>query len=240
MEMQPILNGGINMVSNPTSRTPMNSVSYDIPYEILHFKEGEMLFKEGETPRGLYYVQSGCVKVIVNRSQTRGRTTSPEYVTKLVSPGEFCGYKALIRNGSVTSHAKAIKPTTVWLYPKEYIMVAINNASPLIKMLLNQTVNDIENYETTNQLHYLASVQERIAHQLVALGDKFGVKTNHGTNLNLKLTRNEFAQLASTINESLSRHLTEFKTEGLIDLNGKEIIIKNRDGLVAKSGNMMN
>ncbi|NUM60096.1 MAG: winged helix-turn-helix domain-containing protein, partial [Bdellovibrionaceae bacterium] len=52
---------------------------------------------------------------------------------------------------------------------------------------------------------------------------------------NLKLTRNEFAQLASTINESLSRHLTEFKAEGLIDINGKEIIIKDKQGLKVKS-----
>ncbi|MCB0371048.1 MAG: winged helix-turn-helix domain-containing protein, partial [Bdellovibrionales bacterium] len=100
-----------------------------------------------------------------------------------------------------------------------------------------QAVNDIENYETTSQLHYLASVQERIAYQLILLADKFGVVSEKGISLNLKLTRNEFAQLASTINESLSRHLTEFKSEGLIDINGKEIIIKDKDGLMKKSGN---
>ena len=104
-------------------------------------------------------------------------------------------------------------------------------------MLLQQAVNDIENYEMTTQLHYLASVQERIAYQLVVLAEKFGVQTPNGISLTLKLTRNEFAQLASTINESLSRHLTEFKAEGLIDLNGKEIIIKDIKGLMAKSGN---
>jgi hypothetical protein len=72
---------------------------------------------------------------------------------------------------------------------------------------------------------------------LVVLADKFGVQTPAGISLNLKLTRNEFAQLASTINESLSRHLTEFKNEGLIELNGKEIIIKDMKSLMAKSGN---
>jgi hypothetical protein len=35
----------------------------------------------------------------------------------------------------------------------------------------------------------------------------------------------------------LSRHLTEFKNEGLIDVNGKEIIVKDLEGLKAKSGN---
>jgi CRP-like cAMP-binding protein len=239
MEQQTILNSGIFTVASAFNKTPVSTGIYDAPYEIIHFKEGDMIFKEGEVPRGLFYVNSGCVKVIVNRTQARGRTTSPEYVTKLVSPGEFFGYKALVRGGTTTSHAKAIKPTTVWLYPKDLIRVAMDNAGPLVKLLLNQAVSDIENYETTSQLHYLASVQERIAHQLVSLSDKFGVPSADGVSLNLKLTRNEFAQLASTINESLSRHLTEFKNEGLIDLNGKEIVIKNREALVAKSGNMM-
>lgn len=107
----------------------------------------------------------------------------------------------------------------------------------MLKLVLEQAVSDIENFESTSQLHYLASVQERIAYQLVIMAEKFGVETPQGISLNLKLTRNEFAQLASTINESLSRHLTEFKNEGLIELNGKEILIKNKDGLMKKSGN---
>lgn len=218
----------------------INSVSSDMPYEVIQLKEGDTLFREGEVPKGLYYVHSGCVKVVVNRSQMRGRTTSQEYVTKLVSTGEFFGYKALIKETNSKSHAKAVTPTTVWVYSKEIVQVAMAHASPLLKQLLNQAVSDIENFETTSQFHYLASVQERIAYQLCILADKFGVQTPRGLSINLKLTRNEFAQLASTINESLSRHLTEFKNEGLIDLNGKEIIIKDKKALMAKSGNFSN
>lgn len=237
MESQTILNGGVNslgFVGQPTITVPTTT---SLPYEVIHLKEEEMIFKEGETPKGLYYVQSGCVKVVVNRAHARGRTTTNEYVTKLVSPGEYFGYKSLVKNTVSQSHAKAIKSSVLWLYPRELVQVAIAQASPLIKLLLNQTVSDLESFENTSQLHYLASVQERIAYQLILLSDKFGVQTAQGISLNLRLTRNEFAQLASTINESLSRHLTEFKNEGLIDLNGKEIIIKNREALMRRSGN---
>lgn len=237
MESQTILNGGVNslgFMGNQNLNIPTTS---NVPYEVIHLKEEEMIFKEGDTPKGLYYVQSGCVKVVVNRAHARGRTTTNEYVTKLVSPGEYFGYKSLVKGAVSQCHAKAVKSTVLWLYPRELIQVAMAQASPLVKLLLNQAVNDLESFETTSQLHYLASVQERIAYQLVVLGDRFGVQTPNGVSLNLKLTRNEFAQLASTINESLSRHLTEFKNEGLIDLNGKEIIIKNRDGLMRRSGN---
>lgn len=237
METQTILNGGVNSLGFLGGQTLSIPSTSNVPYEIIHLKEEDTIFKEGEIARGLYYVQSGCVKVVVNRPHARGRTTTNEFVTKLVSPGEYFGYKALVNNAPNKCHAKAVKSTVLWLYPRELIQVAMNQASPLIKLLLNQSVSDLESIEQISQLHYLASVQERIAYQLVLLADKFGVQTPHGISLNLKLTRNEFAQLASTINESLSRHLTEFKNEGLIDLNGKEIVVKNRDGLMKRSGN---
>ena len=209
----------------------------DIPYEVMTFDEGQDVFKEGETTKGLFILKSGCVKIFVHREAARGRTTTPEYVTKLVSPGEVFGYKSLISEGKNKAFATAVKTSTVWMYSASDVMKLLAQAHPLIRTLLEQAVMDIQNYEKISQLHYLASVQERIAYQIVTLADRFGVQTAKGLSLNLKLTRNEFAQLASTINESLSRHLTEFKNEGLIDINGKEIIIKNREGLAAKSGN---
>lgn len=237
MDRSVTVNSSQNAFLSAGKQAPFTLQQNEMPYDIVQLKEGEILFREGEVPKGLYYVHSGCVKMVVNRQQARGRTTSPEYVTKLVSPGDYFGYKALIRNGPSSATAKAVRASTVWQYPRELILSAINTAAPIVKLLLQQAVGDIENFETTSQLHYLASVQERIAYQLVVLSEKFGVQVQDGVSLNLKLTRNEFAQLASTINESLSRHLTEFKNEGLIEINGKEIIIKDKPGLMKRSGN---
>ena len=220
------------------SNNPNRFSLQELPYEVVSFEEGETLFKEGDVTKGLYLMKSGCVKLFVNRDHNRGRTTSPEYVTKLVSPGEVFGYKSLVTGKPNHTFAKAVRKTTVWIYARESVMKLFATSHPIVRAVLEQSVSDIKSYEITSQLHYLASVQERIAYQLVVLSDRFGVPSPRGgTSLNLKLTRNEFAQLASTINESLSRHLTEFNAEGLIDLNGKEIIILDRDGLASKSGN---
>ena len=205
-------------------------------YEVLTFAEGVDIFKKGDQPKGIYILKSGCVKIFVNREGARGRTTSPEFVTKLVSPGEFFGYKAVTAGTDSKAYARAVKTSTAWLYPSEHIVQLISEINPILMSLLKQSVADLKNYEKLSELQYLASVQERIAHQIITLADRFGVKTAQGISLNLKLTRNEFAQLASTINESLSRQLTEFKNEGLIDIHGKEIIILNREALAAKSG----
>lgn len=219
------------------NQNPFGMSFQDFPYESFTYEEGDYIFEEGSEPKGIYFVKSGCIKVIVKRSQHRGRTTTPEYITKLVSAGEAFGYKTLLKKTMLNASAKAVQKTEVLFYSKEQLEKALNSANPLLKLILQQAVNDLDTFETVSQLHYLASVQERIAYQLVLLASRFGIETDKGISLNLKLTRNELAQLASTINESLSRHLTDFKNEGLIDINGKEIIIKDMAGLKSKSGN---
>ena len=209
------------------------------PYEVIHFKENEFVFRQGETPKGLYLIQSGCVKEVVHRSLTRGRMASPEYISRVAGSGDFIGYSPLIRNENHSSFAKTLKPTEIHFFTQETVQEILNGQNSLLKALLSQAIQQIESHGVIEQLHYLASVQERIAYQLLLLSDKFGVPSAAGTVLNLKLTRNELAQLAGTINESLSRHLTEFKNAGVLELNGKEIIIKDRVALMQKSGNFV-
>lgn len=209
---------------------------WGVPSEILTLRENEMIFREGETPRGLYLLKSGAVKMVAKQTHARGRLSSPEYINKVVSPGELFGFKALVKGGTYDYFAKTLKASEIHVFPRETVQQMMSSTNPLVRMMLNQLVKDLEINESQNQTHYLASVQERIAHQLLALSDKFGTPTANGTSLNLRLTRHELAQLAGTINESLSRHLTELKDEGVLDVRGKEIVIKNREALVQKAG----
>ncbi|MFN7728302.1 MAG: Crp/Fnr family transcriptional regulator [Bdellovibrio sp.] len=208
---------------------------WGVPSEILIFRENEIIFREGEVPRGLYLLKSGAVKMVAHQKHARGRLCSAEYLNKVVAPGELFGFRALIQESPYDDFAKTLKPSEIQVFPKETIQQMMSSTNPLMKMLLTQLVRDLETNESQNQTHYLASVQERIAHQLLSLADKFGTPASNGVSLNLRLTRHELAQLAGTINESLSRHLTELKDEGVLEVRGKEIVIKNREALVQRS-----
>lgn len=210
---------------------------FENPIEILHLKENEYVYRQNEKPKGLYFLKSGCLKAMVNRDLTRGRIASPEFLLKLISPGEFFGFKALIQDGTHGHFIKTVKPSEVYVYPVEAVTSIMNGPNNLFKVLLTQTARDLDEQANLSQLHYLASVQERIAYQLVLLAERFGTQTEQGVQINLKLTRNELAQLAGTINESLSRHLTDLKNDGIVELHGKEILIKNLQELRNRSGN---
>jgi CRP-like cAMP-binding protein len=215
------------------SPLPQNGSITPEPATALKFKEGEFIFHENETPKGIYFLKSGAVKIVTFRPLTRGRVTSSEFVNKLVGPGEYFGFKPVLQGSTYGFYAKVLLPAEVTLHSAEE---TFKNPA-LNKGLVQQMARDLESHERNAQLHYLASVQERIAFQLALLAEKFGNHTEGGISINLRLTRNELAQLAGTINESLSRHLTEFKNLGLLDVRGKELIVKNLPALQELSGN---
>ena len=235
--------------SNPASTPTLTPSSQHLPAEkqnimpqqTLTLRENETVYSEGDIPKGLYMIKSGAVKVYVNRKRARGRISSPEFMTKVLGPGDIFGYQSLIKGTPHNEVVKTLKATELAIYSKESISVSLRpypvGQASIAQSLMSQMVKDLERKEKDSELHYLASVQERIAYQLVLLADKFGVSDEKGIHIDLKLTRNELAQLAGTINESLSRHLTELKTEGIIELAGKEIIIKNKAALFDRSGN---
>lgn len=225
----------------PIHQTPTASPmkAWDPAADLLNFRENEQIFREGDEVKGLYLLKSGTVKITTQRTLTRGRVASPEFITKIVGAGEFFGFRPLMGSGLQKDAAKALKASEVLVYPKEAVTAILSGPETLLKRVLLQMNREIEATEANEQLHYLASVQERIAHQLLILGERFGVTTEQGTSINLRLTRNELAQLAGTINESLSRHLTELKAEGILELHGKEIIIKDRAALMTRSGNFV-
>lgn len=208
----------------------------DVPFQTLNLKESEFIFRQGDQLQGFYFLKSGAVKTGMKPKVTRGRANTNVYVSRLIGAGEFFGYKAIFSGETHQFFAKTIRPSQVLVYPKQVFDALIHGPNTLMKLVLEQSIKDLEKTEEQTQLHYLASVEERIAQQLLTMADKFGLQTPEGIKISLKLTRNEVAQLAGTINESLSRHLTSLKKEGIIDIHGRELIVKDRPALAKIAG----
>ena len=68
-----------------------------------------------------------------------------------------------------------------------------------------------------------------MAETLLFIKETYGFEQD-GTTLNVRLSREEIANLVGTATESTIRLLSEFKKDGIIDLDGKRIrIMKVKD-----------
>jgi len=73
------------------------------------------------------------------------------------------------------------------------------------------------------------TVKGRLAEILVHLDEEFG--TDREGVLNISLTREELSNIVGTATESIIRLLSEFKTNGFIELSGRKIKILDKPGL---------
>ena len=185
--------------------------------EVRHFKKKDIIFREGENPRWLFFVESGKVKLY--KTSDDGR----ELIVKIAHPGDFLGFLALFKEDAYPESAAALEDSAVKLIPKsDFAALVFGNRdvnARFIKMLASHVA------EREQQLIELAynSVRKRVAGILVQLYDQSGPSVN--------LLREDLASLAGTAKETLIRTLTDFKNEGLIDIQDGAITILKTDKL---------
>jgi CRP-like cAMP-binding protein len=81
--------------------------------------------------------------------------------------------------------------------------------------------------ETSDHLVSISqkTVKERLAETLIYLEENFGKNTDGS--LRIQLSRDELAGMIGTATESCIRLLSDFNKNGLIELIGKKIVIKD-------------
>lgn len=191
-----------------------------------NYKKKETIFFEGDYPNCLYFVNSGKVKTI--KTDDYGK----ELVTDLYGPGEFLGYIPLLEEGSYHETALAIEDAEVSLIPKEDFSSLLSRnrdvSNKFIKMLSN---NIAEKEERLLRLAY-GTVRERTAEALLELKARH---TEPGSE-EIRISREDLASIVGTATESLIRTLSEFKSDGLIEVEGRRIRVVNEDSLKRLAG----
>jgi CRP-like cAMP-binding protein len=86
--------------------------------------------------------------------------------------------------------------------------------------------------EKEEQLIRLAynSVRKRVADALLLLQNRYK-KENNESNFSISISREDLATLVGTAPETISRTLSDFKEEKLVDLKGSTLTILNTKGL---------
>ena len=90
-----------------------------------------------------------------------------------------------------------------------------------------------ELHKTEIKLTHLAQkpIRERLAETLLFIKETYGYEED-GITLNVRLSREEIANLLGTATESAIRLLSEFKKDGMVELDGKKIKILSQKELV--------
>ncbi len=190
-----------------------------------HFKRRELVFTSGKKPSGLFCMSSGYVKVF--QTGLDGR----EQIVRLSGPGEILGYRALLSGEEYVSSAQVLQDSRMCFFDKWAFFQFMENKIHLMRRIMEWLCQDLRTAE--ERLRQLAQkpVRERLAETLLILGKTFGKSVKMGIKIEIRLTRQEIAELAGTVLETTVRHLSEFKRQKLIRFEGKCLILCDEAGL---------
>jgi len=180
------------------------------------YKKGQVIFHEGAHPFGVYCINSGKIKL--SHSGDDGR----EQIVRLVKAGDIMGYKALLSSERYTATAVALEDSSICFIPKDLFMSILQKDAALSFEMMRILSSELRKAEL--KITHLAQkpVRERLAETLLFIKETYGLEAD-GSTLNVRLSREEIANLVGTATESAIRLLSEFKKDNMIELEGKKI-----------------
>ncbi len=196
------------------------------------YKKGEVIFREGGIPTGIFYIKAGRVK------KYKATVKGGEQIFYVCGEGELLGYHALLGEEYYPDSSATIEESEITFIPKESFLLVLRNSTVLSNRLLKALghefslfINNITNLATK-------SVRERLAFNLLILEEKFKLPEKPSEPGEINMSRTDLANMVGTAKETLVRLLQEFKGTGLIEATGRIIRITNRKGII-KEANLM-
>ncbi|HVU84340.1 MAG TPA: cyclic nucleotide-binding domain-containing protein, partial [Puia sp.] len=181
--------------------------------KVKSLKKKMELFAEGDTPLHIYFVKSGSIKVY------QAHPDGKELITSIYNANDFFGFEPILDGTNYKETAVAMHDSEVIAIPK-YDFLTLLQTHPDVSRgfiaLLCKKVADKE-----KQLLNLAynSVRQRTAENLLR------VKDMKDKNNDIQISREDLAKMVGTAPESVIRVLSDFKDEGLIEIESGKIKI---------------
>lgn len=190
------------------------------------YKKGEVIFREGAFPSGIFYIVNGMAKKY--KVDGEGR----ELIIYIANTGELLGYHAILSEDNYPDSAAVLEESTIAFIPKEDFLAAIAQSNVLNRRLLKTLSHEFA--VLANSLTMLAqkSVRERLALQLIIVREKYKVDFELGTLVEINMSRDDLASLVGTARENVVRLLSEFKEEGTVETKGRKIIVRDVKRLI--------
>lgn len=185
-------------------------------------ERGELLFKQGQKLQYLYAIRSGSCKSYLLSSQ------GDEQITNFYLTGELIGIDG-IANALHTLTVSALETSSVCLIPYEQLMALSIRIPSLNRQVIHMICKQANNHlEIINQ-----SARQRMVTFLAHLSHRYEQRGYSATSFRLPMSRHDIANYLGLANETVSRLFNQLKTEKLIDISKKDIIIHDLQALKA-------
>ena len=183
--------------------------------ELLKFNKDEVIYREGQYSNLVYLITKGAVKC--HKLDEQGK----ELTTALYMEGDLFGYLSFTQNLPYQETATAIKDVILATISKNDLKNLLDSNHKVTLELIQSLSDDLTGVK--NQLLQMAysSVNRKTATAIL----EFAKKLNRKPEDPIKISRSDLASVAGIATETFIRTMSDFKKQGLIEIEGRNIKI---------------
>ncbi|MGQ1889603.1 Crp/Fnr family transcriptional regulator [Thermophagus sp. OGC60D27] len=187
--------------------------------EIVYFNRGEVIFREGTPLTHFIWIEDGIVKIYYRNQNGKDILVTLrkglEFMNLLSLADHHFNYSSNALTSAKVCYVEKNLMNDLMLRNPDFAIYLFKESSRQSVSLLRQVISRSNKHVTG-----------RVAELILFFYSFLEVRDGY---FELPLTRKEFAQLASTSKENLIRTLSEFKKDGIIDLNLRRIKINSME-----------
>ncbi|MEN8259620.1 MAG: cyclic nucleotide-binding domain-containing protein [Pseudomonadota bacterium] len=189
-----------------------------------HLHRGEQIFRAGEPFRSLYLIRSGTVKTWTVSED------GEEHIIRFHFPGDIIGLGG-IGQGAYDCNATTLDDGSLCEIPFSKFQVLAEQYPSINYELLKLMSHEIVHSRRLMKVRGYRSASARLASFLNELSQNLSARGFASRDFNLAMRRRDIADYLGLAEETVSRTLSQFKDDGMLEVHRKYIRINDREHL---------
>lgn len=187
-------------------------------------KRGEVIFKQGAYPVGAYHVISGKVKIY------QGVEEGLRQTLYIYSDHDLIAYRQIIAGEVNPVSAALLEDSVLNFIPADVFRKLIASSPLFARNVLSTLAREFTVWMNRMTVFKQFPVRSRLALALLLLYEQYS-QTSHPAGY-ITITRTELAEFVGASLETIVRNLNAFKRDGLVAIQGRQIILKDLKGIL--------
>lgn len=189
-------------------------------------EEGEFFFFQGDPAEYFYVLISGRAKLM--QTNPAGQQVN----LRTINEWQMFGALGAVREqATYPATAQALEHSTALAVKSVYLREMMQTRPYLSLDLMKLMTTYIQEMQERYRELATEKVERRIARALLRLTAQMGVKTDSG--IELDFTRQDLAEMSGTTLYTVSRVLSEWERQGLVEAGRERVLIRNPHGVVS-------
>jgi CRP/FNR family cyclic AMP-dependent transcriptional regulator len=219
---------GLLRKSDVLSEIPAEALALLLPnLKIGTYRPRQVIYLPGDRAQGVHFLASGRIKV--SKVTRDGKELTLAYRTE----GDFFGEPCLLEGGPREEMAEAMDASVTVEVERELLDQMLQSNGVASYKFARALILRRKDLETRVEQLIFKDVGSKLAELLLNLGHEHGIADERGLVVGLKITHQEMANLIGSTRETVSLTLSQFKRKGLIQTEGRKVILADPEGLRA-------